>query len=88
MLRPPERDCEASYDLFCSQLPRSSSFEDELFFSVQIKGPTHEFSKRTTVLVKNTESLVFIQTDKQIYTPGQSGMKLYGVITQEMRCPP
>uniref|UniRef100_A0A8C4MBE7 Alpha-2-macroglobulin n=1 Tax=Equus asinus TaxID=9793 RepID=A0A8C4MBE7_EQUAS len=68
-------DLIADKDLFhCVSftLPRSSSFEDELFFSVQIKGPTHEFSKRTTVLVKNTESLVFIQTDKQIYTPGQS----------------
>ncbi|XP_014596181.1 alpha-2-macroglobulin isoform X1 [Equus caballus] len=68
-------DLIADKDLFhCVSftLPRSSSFEDELFFSVQIKGPTHEFSKRTKVLVKNTESLVFIQTDKQIYTPGQS----------------
>ncbi|XP_014649443.1 PREDICTED: alpha-2-macroglobulin-like [Ceratotherium simum simum] len=68
-------DLIADKDLFhCVSftLPRSSSSEDEVFLSVQIKGPTHEFRKRTTVLVKKTESLVFIQTDKKIYTPGQS----------------
>ncbi|XP_057559255.1 alpha-2-macroglobulin-like [Hippopotamus amphibius kiboko] len=53
-------------------LPRSLSSENAVSFSVQIKGPTHEFRENTTVLVKNTGSFVFVQTDKQIYTPGQS----------------
>lgn len=44
---------------------------------MDIKGPTHEFSKRKAVLVKNKESVVFVQTDKPVYKPGQSGMKLY-----------
>uniref|UniRef100_A0A5F9C8I9 Alpha-2-macroglobulin n=1 Tax=Oryctolagus cuniculus TaxID=9986 RepID=A0A5F9C8I9_RABIT len=36
------------------------------------KGPTHELHKRSTVWVKNTESIVFVQTDKPIYKPSQS----------------
>jgi hypothetical protein len=45
-----------------------------VFFSVHIKGPTHEFRKKTVVLIKNKESVVFVQTDKPMYKPGQSGM--------------
>lgn len=52
-------------------LPVSSSNEEVMFISVQVKGPTQEFKKRTTVLIKNHESLVFVQTDKPIYKPGQ-----------------
>uniref|UniRef100_A0A8C0XD05 Alpha-2-macroglobulin n=1 Tax=Castor canadensis TaxID=51338 RepID=A0A8C0XD05_CASCN len=53
-------------------LPRSSSSEEVVFFSVHIKGPTHEFRKKTVVLIKNKESVVFVQTDKPMYKPGQS----------------
>lgn len=52
-------------------IPVSSSNEEVMFLTAQVKGPTHEFKKRTTVLVKNPESLVFVQTDKPIYKPGQ-----------------
>ncbi|XP_054858906.1 alpha-2-macroglobulin-like [Eublepharis macularius] len=38
---------------------------------VVVKGPTHEFRSQKTVLVKNLESLAFVQTDKPIYKPGQ-----------------
>lgn len=57
------------------QVPRTSSNEEVMFLSVQVKGATHEFRRQTTVVVKNQESLVFVQTDKPIYKPGQTGTK-------------
>ncbi|XP_059538152.1 alpha-2-macroglobulin-like [Myotis daubentonii] len=53
-------------------IPKSPSSEEVMFLSVQVKGATHEFRRQTTVLVKNQESLVFVQTDKPIYKPGQT----------------
>ncbi|XP_076796628.1 murinoglobulin-1-like isoform X1 [Arvicanthis niloticus] len=53
-------------------IPRLSSSEGEESLEIDIKGPTHKFNKRNTVLVKNKESVVFIQTDKSVYKPGQS----------------
>ncbi|XP_076796618.1 murinoglobulin-1-like isoform X2 [Arvicanthis niloticus] len=53
-------------------IPRLSSSEGEESLDINIKGPTHKFSKRNTVLVKNKESVVFIQTDKSVYKPGQT----------------
>ncbi|XP_013843850.2 alpha-2-macroglobulin isoform X1 [Sus scrofa] len=55
-------------------VPRSSSHEEVMFLTVQVKGATQEFKKRTTVLVKNEESLAFVQTDKPIYKPEQTVM--------------
>ena len=57
------------------QLPRSPTSQEVMFLTIQVKGPTQEFKKRTTVLVKNEESLVFVQTDKPIYKPGQTGIR-------------
>ncbi|XP_074858372.1 alpha-2-macroglobulin-like isoform X2 [Carettochelys insculpta] len=42
------------------------------FLTVLVKGPTLKFRSRKSVLVKDTESLVFVQTDKPIYKPGQT----------------
>ncbi|XP_036154925.1 alpha-2-macroglobulin-like [Myotis myotis] len=53
-------------------VPRSPSSEEVMLLSVQVKGATHEFRRQTAVLVKNQESLVFVQTDKPIYKPGQT----------------
>ncbi|XP_028616885.1 murinoglobulin-1-like isoform X2 [Grammomys surdaster] len=53
-------------------IPRFSSSEVEESLDINIKGPTHNFRKNNTVLVKNKESVVFIQTDKPVYKPGQS----------------
>ncbi|XP_055460136.1 alpha-2-macroglobulin-like [Psammomys obesus] len=47
-------------------VPQSSSTE-VMFLTVRVKGETHKFRKRSTVLVKRKESLVFAQTDKPIY---------------------
>ncbi|NXJ07651.1 A2MG protein, partial [Odontophorus gujanensis] len=40
--------------------------------TVTVKGETLQFRSRKSVLVKNPESLVFVQTDKPIYKPGQT----------------
>ncbi|XP_061863702.1 alpha-2-macroglobulin [Colius striatus] len=53
-------------------LPKSSSQSPAMFITVTVKGATLEFRSRKAVLVKNSESLVFIQTDKPIYKPGQT----------------
>uniref|UniRef100_A0A2K6FWT0 Alpha-2-macroglobulin n=1 Tax=Propithecus coquereli TaxID=379532 RepID=A0A2K6FWT0_PROCO len=68
-------DLVAEKDLFhCVSftVPRSSSSEEVMFLTVQVKGPTQEFNRRTTVMVKNKESLMFVQTDKAIYKPEQT----------------
>ncbi|XP_071466493.1 alpha-2-macroglobulin isoform X2 [Marmota flaviventris] len=68
-------DLVAQKDLFhCISftVPQSSSSEQVMFLTVQVKGSTQEFRRRNTVVVKNQESLVFVQTDKPIYKPGQT----------------
>ncbi|XP_053896357.1 alpha-2-macroglobulin-like isoform X2 [Malaclemys terrapin pileata] len=52
-------------------VPKSSS-SSAAFLTVLVKGPTLEFRSRKSVLVKNSESLVFVQTDKPVYKPGQT----------------
>lgn len=61
-----------------------------MFLTVQVKGPTQEFKKRTTVVVKNQESLVFVQTDKPIYKPEQTGTKrlIAGTTSERKDLPP
>ncbi|NXJ83059.1 A2MG protein, partial [Trogon melanurus] len=53
-------------------LPKSNSQSSVTFITVTVKGATLQFRSRKSVLVKNSESLVFIQTDKPIYKPGQT----------------
>lgn len=50
-----------------------SSQSPVTFVTVTVKGATLQFRSRKSVLVKNYESLVFVQTDKPIYKPGQTG---------------
>ncbi|EHB11231.1 Murinoglobulin-1 [Heterocephalus glaber] len=52
--------------------------------SFTIKGPTHVFRDRMAVLVKNRESAVIVQTDKPMYTPGQSVLPNFDV---QVKCP-
>ncbi|XP_029426258.1 murinoglobulin-2-like [Nannospalax galili] len=53
-------------------IPRFLPSDLVAVLSVHIKGPTHEFKKKKAVLVKNRESIIFVQTDKPMYKPGQS----------------
>ncbi|NXA20361.1 A2MG protein, partial [Ibidorhyncha struthersii] len=53
-------------------LPKSNSQSPITFITVTVKGATLQFRSRKSVLVKNSESLVFVQTDKPIYKPGQT----------------
>lgn len=43
------------------------------FISFSAKGSTINLEERRSVLIWNTDSIVFIQTDKPIYRPGQTG---------------
>ncbi|KAL8202459.1 UNVERIFIED_CONTAM: hypothetical protein K2H54_015399 [Gekko kuhli] len=43
----------------------------QMILRVVVKGPTHTFTSQKMVLVKNLDSLAFVQTDKPIYKPGQ-----------------
>uniref|UniRef100_A0A8C0UK21 Alpha-2-macroglobulin n=1 Tax=Cyanistes caeruleus TaxID=156563 RepID=A0A8C0UK21_CYACU len=52
-------------------LPKSNS-TSVAFLTVTVTGDTLQFKSRKSVLIKNSESLVFIQTDKPIYKPGQT----------------
>lgn len=61
--------------LLTFQLPKSSLPLPNTFLTVTVKGPTLQFSSRKLVAVQNSESLVFIQTDKPIYKPGQTGTR-------------
>ncbi|NXD41929.1 A2MG protein, partial [Copsychus sechellarum] len=54
------------------QLPKSKFPLPDMFLTVTVKGDTLQFSSRKLVAVQNSESLVFIQTDKPIYKPGQT----------------
>ncbi|XP_065482953.1 alpha-2-macroglobulin-like isoform X1 [Caloenas nicobarica] len=53
-------------------LPKSNNQSPVTFVTVMVKGATLQFTSRKSVLVQNSESLVFIQTDKPIYKPGQT----------------
>ncbi|NXS91159.1 A2MG protein, partial [Jacana jacana] len=52
-------------------LPKTNS-TSVAFLTVMVKGETLQFRSRKSLLVQNSESLVFIQTDKPIYKPGQT----------------
>ncbi|NXG75110.1 OVOS protein, partial [Baryphthengus martii] len=47
------------------------------FISFSAKGTTVSLEERRSVMIWNTESFVFVQTDKPIYKPGQSGEYLF-----------
>ncbi|XP_032763294.1 murinoglobulin-1 [Rattus rattus] len=53
-------------------IPRLPSSEEEESLDINIEGAKHKFSERRVVLVKNKASVVFVQTDKPVYKPGQS----------------
>ncbi|NXF76979.1 A2MG protein, partial [Sclerurus mexicanus] len=53
-------------------LPKSIGPLPGAVLSVTVKGPTLQFSNRKMLLIQNSESLVFVQTDKPIYKPGQT----------------
>uniref|UniRef100_A0A803TB23 Uncharacterized protein n=1 Tax=Anolis carolinensis TaxID=28377 RepID=A0A803TB23_ANOCA len=59
-------------------IPKWDSLTDSpvVLLTVSVKGATLSFWSRKTVLVQNLDSLVFVQTDKPIYKPGQDGNKL------------
>lgn len=43
------------------------------FISFSAKGTTVSLEERQSVMIWSTDSIVFVQTDKPIYKPGQTG---------------
>ncbi|NXH81528.1 A2MG protein, partial [Edolisoma coerulescens] len=66
-------------------LPKSRLPLPATFLSVTVKGATLQFSSRKLVMVQNSESLVFIQTDKPIYKPGQTVLFRIVSLDEEFR---
>ncbi|NXR52251.1 A2MG protein, partial [Hippolais icterina] len=66
-------------------LPKSRIPLSVIFLSVTVKGATLQFSSRKLVMVQNSESLVFIQTDKPIYKPGQTVLFRIVSLNEEFR---
>lgn len=64
-------------------VPAFQHDEEIMFLTVQVKGATHKFQKRSTVMVKSKENLAFIQTDKAIYKPGQTVKFRIAVINED-----
>uniref|UniRef100_A0A8C3RAR9 Alpha-2-macroglobulin n=1 Tax=Cyanoderma ruficeps TaxID=181631 RepID=A0A8C3RAR9_9PASS len=56
-----------------------------VLLTVTVKGATLQFSSQKLVGVQNSESLVFIQTDKPIYKPGQSVLFRIVSLDEEFR---
>uniref|UniRef100_A0A287BN06 Pregnancy zone protein n=1 Tax=Sus scrofa TaxID=9823 RepID=A0A287BN06_PIG len=65
-------DTQAKNAFYCStfMIPEQSS-SSSASITVQVDGPTQKFMKRKPMHVTKIESLVFVQTDKPIYKPGQ-----------------
>ncbi|KAJ6651923.1 hypothetical protein lerEdw1_015920 [Lerista edwardsae] len=61
---------EEAFKCISFQIPKRSG-PPEALLTVLVKGPTLHFWSRKRVLVKHLENLVFVQTDKPIYKPGQ-----------------
>ncbi|NXU15292.1 A2MG protein, partial [Pardalotus punctatus] len=66
-------------------LPTSRDPLPVTFLTVTVKGATLQFSSRKLVVVQNSESLVFIQTDKPIYKPGQTVLFRIVSLDEEFR---
>ncbi|XP_065791437.1 pregnancy zone protein-like [Muntiacus reevesi] len=64
-------DLEAKNSFYCRSftIPESAS---SAFITVQVQGPTQNFIKKKPIYIRKEESLVFVQTDKPIYKPGQT----------------
>ncbi|NWH94482.1 A2MG protein, partial [Aegithalos caudatus] len=66
-------------------LPKSRLPLPAMFLTVTVKGATLQFSSQKLVVVQDSESLVFIQTDKPIYKPGQTVLFRIVSLDEEFR---
>ncbi|XP_045869402.1 pregnancy zone protein-like [Meles meles] len=57
---------------YCSPFTLPEFPSSSGLITVEVKGPTLQFIKRKTVHITKVNSLVFVQTDKPIYKPGQT----------------
>ncbi|NXE96212.1 A2MG protein, partial [Menura novaehollandiae] len=66
-------------------LPESRPPLPVTILTVTVKGATLHFTSRNLVVVQNSESLVFVQTDKPIYKPGQTVLFRIVSLNEEFR---
>ncbi|KAM7032187.1 alpha-2-macroglobulin [Passerculus sandwichensis] len=66
-------------------LPKPRVPSPFVFLNVTVRGATLQFSSRKVLAVQNSESLVFIQTDKPIYKPGQTVLFRIVSLDEEFR---
>uniref|UniRef100_A0A8C0G5P8 OVOS protein n=1 Tax=Chelonoidis abingdonii TaxID=106734 RepID=A0A8C0G5P8_CHEAB len=59
------------YILHPSQVPRTT-FSPLAFITFSAKGTTVRLAERRSVAIQNVDSVVFVQTDKPIYKPGET----------------
>ncbi|XP_023984905.1 pregnancy zone protein-like [Physeter macrocephalus] len=65
-------DLGVKHSCHCSSFMIPESSSSSAFITVQVKGSTQHFIKRKLMHITKAESLVFVQTDKPIYKPGQT----------------
>ncbi|NXY13333.1 A2MG protein, partial [Atrichornis clamosus] len=66
-------------------LPESRLPLPVTMLTVTVKGATLHFRSRNLVVVQNSESLVFVQTDKPVYKPGQTVLFRIVSLNEEFR---
>ncbi|XP_058936266.1 pregnancy zone protein-like [Kogia breviceps] len=65
-------DLGVKHSCYCSSFMIPESSSSSAFMTVQVRGSTQHFVKRKLMHITKAESLVFVQTDKPIYKPGQT----------------
>ncbi|NWT28568.1 A2MG protein, partial [Cardinalis cardinalis] len=81
-------DVVAEKDMFTCipfSLPKARPPLPFVVLSVTVKGATLQYNSRKLLVVQNSESLVFIQTDKPIYKPGQTVLFRIVSLDEEFR---
>uniref|UniRef100_A0A674IJZ2 Uncharacterized protein n=1 Tax=Terrapene triunguis TaxID=2587831 RepID=A0A674IJZ2_9SAUR len=69
-----EQPVRGNYFFQCIRFmaPRAT-FSPLAFITFSAKGATVRLTERRSVAIQNVDSVVFVQTDKPIYKPGQTG---------------
>uniref|UniRef100_A0A8C9GTB7 Alpha-2-macroglobulin n=1 Tax=Piliocolobus tephrosceles TaxID=591936 RepID=A0A8C9GTB7_9PRIM len=60
---------------YCSSFMIPELPSSWVVIAVEVKGATLHFTKSKSIHITTAENLVFVQTDKSIYKPGQTGMR-------------
>lgn len=68
----------------CLQVPPPVGNPDEVaFIVIAVLEASSDFQKKQKVLIKHADKKTFIQTDKPVYKPGQTGMERMPCLVRE-----